>query len=83
MDQSVETAVAARRQADDTQVQQFVQGGLPAIRVEFSDGSMHASFQEILRRDGPQHLRTLTSGRVEVSRPQAVLLPPKENVLAQ
>lgn len=83
MDQSVETAVAARRQADDAQVQQFVQGGLPAIRVEFSDGGMHASFQEILRRDGPQHLRAITSGRVEISRPLAVLQPPKENVLAQ
>lgn len=82
-DASVEAAVAARRQADDAQVHQLVQGGLPAIRVEFSDGGMHASFQEILQRDGPERLRAMTSGRVEVSRPQAAVVPPKEVVLEQ
>jgi len=80
-DPTIEKEVAARRQADDAQIQLLVLGNVRAVRVEYSDGSMHSSFQEILRRDGPQHLRTLTSGRVEISRPQAALEPPTESIL--
>jgi murein L,D-transpeptidase YafK len=80
-DPSIEAAVAVRRHSDDALVQQFVQGGLPAIRLEFADGGMHANFQEILRREGAQRLMSITSGRVEISRPLAVLYPPKEFAL--
>ncbi|PTM48849.1 hypothetical protein C8P69_12223, partial [Phreatobacter oligotrophus] len=68
---------------DDADVRQLVATGLPAIRVEFTDGGMHGSFRDILQRDGVERLRAMTSARVEVSRPQAVLAPPREVMLEQ
>jgi hypothetical protein len=38
---------------------------------------MHPSFREILRRSGPARLQALTSGSVEVSRPETALAEPK------
>jgi murein L,D-transpeptidase YafK len=83
LDATIEAAVLARRQTDDADVRQLVATGLPAIRVEFTDGGMHGSFRDILQRDGVERLRAMTSARVEVSRPQAVMAPPREVVLEQ
>ncbi len=83
LDAAIEAAVLARRQTDDADVRQLVATGLPAIRVEFTDGGMHGSFRDILQRDGVERLRAMTSARVEVSRPQAVMAPPREVILEQ
>jgi hypothetical protein len=37
---------------------------------------MHATFRSILRNEGPERLQAMTSGKVEVSRPEAALADP-------
>jgi len=44
--------------------------------LAYTDGGMHPSFREILRKSGAKRLQALTSERAEVSRPDAALADP-------
>lgn len=80
-DASADVAAKVRRTADDAKVQALVQSGMPAVAVRYADGNMHSRFRAILRQDGAERLRTLTSNQAPISRPEAVLTPPVESVL--
>ena len=69
--------VAAKQARDEAQVRDIVASGRSAVSYTYVDGSMHPSFREILRRSGPARLQALTSGTVEVSRPETALAEPK------
>ncbi|WP_246215844.1 L,D-transpeptidase family protein [Microvirga makkahensis] len=69
--------VAAKQASDERRVREIVVSGKAAVSYTYLDGSMHPSFQEILRRAGPTRLQALTSGPVEVSRPETALAEPK------
>jgi murein L,D-transpeptidase YafK len=75
-DPSVASVVAERRARDDARIAALVSGGKPAATLAYQDGGMHKSFRQILRAQGPERLQALTSGRVEVSRPEAALADP-------
>ncbi|NBJ10702.1 L,D-transpeptidase family protein [Microvirga arsenatis] len=69
--------VAAKQARDEARIREIVASGRAAVSYTYADGSMHPSFQELLRRSGPARLQALTSGRVEVSRPETALAEPK------
>jgi murein L,D-transpeptidase YafK len=69
--------VAAKQARDEAQVREIVAAGRTAVSYTYADGSMHPSFRAILRRSGPARLQALTSGTVEVSRPEPALAEPK------
>ncbi|MBM1171544.1 murein L,D-transpeptidase [Microvirga arabica] len=69
--------VAAKQARDEAQVRDLVAAGRTAVSYTYVDGSMHPSFREILRRSGSARLQALTSGTVEVSRPETALAEPK------
>lgn len=48
----------------------------PPTSARYVDGGMHPSFRAILRKSGPVKLAALTSGSIEVSRPDAALADP-------
>ena len=48
----------------------------PPTNARYVDGGMHQSFRSILRKSGPVKLGALTSGGIEVSRPDAALADP-------
>jgi murein L,D-transpeptidase YafK len=69
--------VAAKQARDEALVREIVASGRTAVSYTYVDGSMHPSFREILRRSGSARLQALTSGPVEVSRPETALAAPK------
>lgn len=69
--------IAAKRQRDEARVAEVIARGEPAVRLAFADGSMHPSFRNILKTQGRDHLQRVTSGRVEISRPDAALAEPE------
>ncbi|NBJ13781.1 L,D-transpeptidase family protein [Microvirga sp. SYSU G3D207] len=69
--------VAAKQASDETRIGKIIASGRAAVSYTYLDGSMHPSFREILRRSGPARLQALTSGSVEVSRPETALAEPK------
>ena len=69
--------VDARQVRDEARVKGIVASGRAAVSYTHLDGSMHPSFQQILRNSGPARLQALTSGSVEVSRPDTALVEPK------
>lgn len=54
----------------------------PPSSARYVDGGMHPSFRAILRKSGPEKLAALTSGKVEVSRPDAALADPYVETVA-
>lgn len=57
-------------------------GSRPPSSARYVDGGMHPSFRAILRKSGPEKLAALTSGKVEVSRPDAALADPYVETVA-
>jgi murein L,D-transpeptidase YafK len=76
IDPSVRQAVAEKRSRDDARFADLVRAGVPATALAYADGGMHMSFRSILRASGPERLQAMTSGKVEVSRPDAALADP-------
>lgn len=68
--------VAAKQARDEACIKDIVASGRVAVSYTYLDGSMHPSFREILRAFGPARLQALTSGPVEVGRPDAALAEP-------
>jgi murein L,D-transpeptidase YafK len=68
--------VAAKQARDEAQVREIVASGRAAVAYTYVDGSMHPTFQNVLRRSGPARLQALTSGPVEISRPETALAEP-------
>lgn len=69
--------VTAKQARDEARFREVVASGRAAVSYTYLDGSMHPSFREILRHSGPTRLQALTSGSVEVSRPETALAEPK------
>ncbi len=69
--------VAAKQAKDEARIKDIVASGRVAVSYTYLDGSMHPSFREILRASGPARLQALTSGPIEVGRPDAALAEPK------
>jgi hypothetical protein len=69
--------VVAKQARDEARIREIVASGRAAVSYTYVDGSMHPSFQQILRHSGPARLQALTSGSVEVSRPDTALAEPK------
>lgn len=69
--------VAAKQARHESQMGEIVASGRAAVSYTYLDGSMHPSFQEILRTSGPARLQALTSGPVEVGRPDAAPAEPR------
>lgn len=69
------SAVADHRAQDEEEITRLSRTE-PLILPTYVDGGMNLSFRDILRRSGPQKLAALTSGKVEVSRPEAALADP-------
>lgn len=76
IDPSVRQAVADKQARDEARFVALVKAGTPAASLAYADGGMHVSFRSILRAAGPERLQALTSGKVEVSRPEAALADP-------
>jgi murein L,D-transpeptidase YafK len=76
IDPAIQQAVAAKRARDENRFTELVKAGTPATALAYADGGMHMSFRNILRASGPERLQAMTSGRVEVSRPEAALADP-------
>jgi murein L,D-transpeptidase YafK len=71
------TLVEAKKVRDEARIRDIVASGRVPVTYTYLDGSMHPSFREILRHSGPAHLQALTSGSVEVSRPETALAEPR------
>jgi murein L,D-transpeptidase YafK len=69
--------VEAKQAGDEARVREIVVSGRMAVSYAYLDGAMHPSFREVLRHSGPARLQALTSGSVEVSRPDTALAEPK------
>jgi murein L,D-transpeptidase YafK len=76
VDPAIQPLVAAKQRKDEARVAEIVQSGAPAAAASYADGGMHLSFRRTLQAQGPAHLQSITSGRVEVSRPDAALADP-------
>lgn len=75
-DPAVEYLVAKKRGADEQRFAEVVKAGMPTVNFAHVDGGMHTSFRAMLSSMGAERLQALTSGRVEVSRPEAALADP-------
>lgn len=76
IDPSVLQSVADKQARDEARFVELVRSGVPAAVLAYADGGMHVSFRSILRQAGPERLRSMTSGKVEISRPDAALADP-------
>lgn len=76
IDPAIQQAVADKRARDENRFAELVKAGTPATALTYADGGMHMSFRKILRASGPERLQAMTSGAVEVSRPDAALADP-------
>lgn len=75
-DPAIVAAVADKKAEDGKRLADLVAKGAPAMSFAHVDGGMHTSFRSLLKSVGPERLQAMTSGRVEVSRPDAALLDP-------
>ncbi|KAF0227397.1 MAG: hypothetical protein FD175_2740 [Beijerinckiaceae bacterium] len=75
-DPAIVAAVADKKAEDEKRLADLVAKGAPAMSFAHVDGGMHPSFRSLLKTVGPERLQAMTSGRVEVSRPDAALLDP-------
>ncbi|MCA0425772.1 MAG: murein L,D-transpeptidase [Proteobacteria bacterium] len=75
-DGTVVAAVGEKKSGDEKKLVELVSKGFPALSFTHVDGGMHPSFRDVLKAGGPQRLQAMTSGKVEVSRPDAALLDP-------
>lgn len=69
---SVSALVAEHRKKEDDKLV-LLSGSVPAAPYSLQDGGMHPSFRRMLRSVGPMQLQAMTSGDVEISRPDAAL----------
>jgi murein L,D-transpeptidase YafK len=69
VDPAVQQIVATTRARDDARF-------APAMSFAYADGGMHTSFRSMLKNSGVERLQAMTSGTVEVSRPDAALADP-------
>ncbi len=76
VDPAVEELVAKKRAADDQRFADVVKSGMPAMSFAHVDGGMHKDFRTMLASMGAERLQAMTSGRVEISRPEAALADP-------
>lgn len=74
-DPAIVAAVAAKKSEDEKRLADLV-AKTPALSFVHVDGGMHPSFRSLLKSAGPERLQAMTSGRVEISRPDAALLDP-------
>ncbi|MCZ8350318.1 MAG: murein L,D-transpeptidase [Rhizobium sp.] len=75
-DPAIAAAVADKKAQDEKRLAELVTKGVPALSLAHVDGGMHPSFRSLLKSLGPERLQAMTSGRVEISRPDAALLDP-------
>lgn len=75
-DPAVAELVDRKRSADDQRFAEAVNAGLPAMSFAHVDGGMHKNFRAMLASMGADRLQAMTSGRVEISRPEAALADP-------
>jgi murein L,D-transpeptidase YafK len=73
---AIVAAVASKKAEDERRLADLVAKGTPALSFAHVDGGMHPTFRSILKASGPERLQAMTSGRVEISRPDAALLDP-------
>ena len=76
VDPAVEELVAKKRGADDQRFAEAVKSGMPAMSFAHVDGGMHKDFRTMLAAMGAERLQAMTSGRIEISRPEAALADP-------
>jgi murein L,D-transpeptidase YafK len=76
IDPAVEQVVAQKRSTDDLVFAAAVKAGMPAMSFAHVDGGMHKSFRAMLATMGADRLQAITSGPVEISRPEAALADP-------
>ena len=76
IDPAVQPLVAEKQKRDELRIAEIIKEGAPAASLAYADGGMHMSFRQILQTQGPAHLQSMTSGRVEVSRPADALADP-------
>lgn len=74
-DPRLDDVVASHRAQDEETIARLSHSE-PAASATYVDGGMNPAFRDVLRRSGPQKLAALTSGNVEVSRPDAALADP-------
>lgn len=75
-DPAVAELVARKRSADDQRFAEVLKAGLPPMSFAHVDGGMHKNFRTMLASMGADRLQAMTSGRVEISRPEAALADP-------
>ncbi|MCZ8272611.1 MAG: murein L,D-transpeptidase [Microcystis sp. LE19-4.1E] len=76
IDPAMHERVASYRSSEERKIAEYTAKNMPALTLKYVDGGMHPRFRTILQSRGPEHLQALTSGRVEVSRPDAALADP-------
>jgi murein L,D-transpeptidase YafK len=76
VDPVVVPLIAELKARDDARTATLMAAGIPPMTLSYADGGMHTSFRGILRSAGAATLQSMTSGRVEVSRPEAALADP-------
>ncbi|WP_029350760.1 murein L,D-transpeptidase family protein [Bosea sp. 117] len=69
-------ALVAERRARDEEAVIRLSETMPPALATYVDGGMNPAFRDMLRKVGPQKLAALTSGKIEVSRPDAALADP-------
>ena len=72
----IATLVTQKQQADNLRISELIASGAPPVSYTYVDGGMHSSFRSTLKSFGPDKLQLMTSGNVEVSRPDAALSDP-------
>ena len=72
---AVAQAVYQHQMAENAEVASLA-ASRPPTSARYVDGGMHQSFRSILRKSGPVKLSAMTSGSIEVSRPDAALADP-------
>lgn len=72
--------VMAKQERDEAEFTALVDSGAIPFAGPYLDGGMHSSFRELLTRVGPDRMAKLTSGNVEISRPDAALADPYASI---
>lgn len=76
IDPALKETVATYRSGEERKIAEYAGKNIPVLTLKYVDGGMHSRFRAILQARGPEHLQSMTSGRVEVSRPDAALADP-------
>ena len=72
LESTVSSVVADYRKKEDDKLL-LLSWSVPTASYALQDGGMHPSFRRLLRSVGPSQLQAMTSGNVEISRPDAAL----------